>query len=87
MQHSRAFIAAALSFLFDKGYITPEEYAKGKSDRLNNIETHCMKYNGALVVFNFDDNEWAINAEVDKNLNVNRVELYSEETFQILYTN
>ena len=79
------FVHIALVFLFDKGYITPEEYLSRKSDRLNNITTHLTKYNGALVVFDFDNSEWSIAVDVNIARIVTRVDLYNKGTFQLLY--
>lgn len=80
------FVTAALKFLYNKGYITQEEYTNRKSERLNDIKTYERLPSGMNVVLVFDDYEWMITAVVDRMLNIVRIELNSsDEESQVLY--
>ena len=65
-----AFITSALSFLYNEGYITQEEYTDGKSERLNDIRTYDRSYGGTFVVLFFDESEWNTSVEVGSESNI-----------------
>ena len=79
-------IPVALRFLYEKGYLTKEEYVNRKSKRLIDIRVWAPKFtNTAFVVLFFDNNEWNIEVEIDTMLNVISVSLKTEQYYQVLY--
>ena len=83
-----AFITSALSFLYNEGYITQEEYTDGKSERLNDIRTYDRSY-GMDIMLSFDEDEWILYVEVDSMLKVKSVIFNDgkEDDSQVLYRN
>lgn len=87
LSFDEAMIKPALDFLYEKGYLTKEEYVNRKSKRLIDIKICAPKFTKtALVVLYFDDYEWGIEVELDTMLNVISVALNTHnQGYQVLY--
>ena len=82
----REMIVTALRFLLNEGYITQSEFENRHSDRLNRIRTYPIGDGVLYVSLDFDDNEWTISIKVNKQLEVLKATLYSNnEDSEILY--
>lgn len=82
----KAYVVSAMRFLYEKGYVTQEEYINGESKRIYDIKAYYRLKGGMSIVFVFDEREWFIVVEVDNMLNIIRAEFHIlDGEYQVLY--
>lgn len=82
----KAYVVSAMRFLYDRGYITQEEYLNGESKRIYDIKAYDRSQGGMNIMFVFDEREWFIGVDVDSMLNIIKAEFHIiDGDSQVLY--